>query len=157
MARFALDTNLLVYSEGVERAPGDAAKIEQSRRLIQAIAHGGERPVIAVQALAELHQVLVKRGGCARPEASARVRRVAAACEIAPVTEAVFEAALDLAGDHDLQIFDALILAAAVEARCDLLLSEDLQDGFGWRGVVVSNPFGGALDRRLERLLGAGG
>jgi predicted nucleic acid-binding protein len=46
-----------------------------------------------------------------------------------------------------------LILAAAVEARCDLLLTEDLQDGFAWRGVVVSNPFGPAPDRRLARLM----
>jgi predicted nucleic acid-binding protein len=66
---------------------------------------------------------------------------------------AVFKAALDLAGDHGLQIYDSLILAAAVEARCDLLLTEDLQDGFAWRGVVVTNPFGPSPDSRLTRLL----
>jgi predicted nucleic acid-binding protein len=48
---------------------------------------------------------------------------------------------------------DAIILAAAVEARCDLLLSEDLQDGFAWRGVVVTNPFRAAPDGRIVELL----
>jgi len=33
------------------------------------------------------------------------------------------------------------------------LLSEDFHDGFAWRGVVVTNPFRPAPDRRLARLL----
>jgi hypothetical protein len=34
-----------------------------------------------------------------------------------------------------------MILSAAADARCRLLLSEDLQEGFTWRGVTVVNPF----------------
>ncbi|WP_205963481.1 PIN domain-containing protein [Roseicella aquatilis] len=30
---------------------------------------------------------------------------------------------------------------SAAEAECRLLLSEDIQDGFTWRGVTVRNPF----------------
>ena len=54
-------------------------------------------------------------------------------------------AAMDLAADHDLSIWDAVILAAAADAGCRLLLSEDMQDGFAWRGLTVANPF---ADRR---------
>src|SRR5437660_738942 len=50
-------------------------------------------------------------------------------------------AATDLAIDHRLGIWDAVILAAAAAAGCRLLLSEDLQDGFTWNGVTVTNPF----------------
>jgi hypothetical protein len=32
-------------------------------------------------------------------------------------------------------------LAVAAKGSCRLLLSEDLQDGFSWRGVTVANPF----------------
>ena len=39
------------------------------------------------------------------------------------------------------RIWDALILSVAAESRCCLLLSEDLQPGFTWRGVTVVNPF----------------
>ena len=63
------------------------------------------------------------------------------------------EAALTLAADHNLQIFDAVILAAAAEAGCDLLVSEDLQDGFVWHGVTVTNPFGSHPDPRLRAFL----
>jgi hypothetical protein len=34
-----------------------------------------------------------------------------------------------------------------------LLLSEDLQDGFTWRGVTVTNPFAAALHPLLAALL----
>ena len=49
--------------------------------------------------------------------------------------------AIALATEHGLQIWNAVILAAAAEARASLLLSEDMQDGFTWRGVTVANPF----------------
>jgi predicted nucleic acid-binding protein len=153
VSAFALDTNVLVYAEGVERAAEDAAKIVGARRLMRRLLEARIRPVVAVQALAELHSVLVTRGRLAPRDASAVVRGWTGRADIVVSSETTLSAALELAADHGLRIFDALILAAAVEARCDLLLTEDLQDGFAWRGVVVSNPFGPAPDRRLARLL----
>jgi len=52
-----------------------------------------------------------------------------------------FQSALYLAADHGLQIWDALILSVAADNRCRLLLSEDWQNGYIWRGVTVVNPF----------------
>jgi predicted nucleic acid-binding protein len=63
------------------------------------------------------------------------------------------ETAVDLATDHRMRVWDALVLAAAAEARCDLLLSEDFQDGFVWRGVTVVNPFAEKPHKMLARLL----
>jgi predicted nucleic acid-binding protein len=51
------------------------------------------------------------------------------------------------------QIFDAIILVAAAQARCDLLLSEDFHDGFIWGGVTVTNPFGASPDVRIAHML----
>ena len=50
-------------------------------------------------------------------------------------------AALDLAADHQMAIWDALILSVAADQKCRMLLSEDFQQGFTWRGVTVLNPF----------------
>jgi predicted nucleic acid-binding protein len=55
--------------------------------------------------------------------------------------------------DHQLPIWDALILAVAAESRCRLLLSEDFQNGFTWRGVTVVNPFGTQIPPLLTDLL----
>ncbi len=114
---------------------------------------GGERPFAAYQSLAELYHVLLTKAQMTRPHAAGQVRKWVAFVDPVPTDETTFGAALELATDHNLQIYDAIILAAAVDARCDLLLSEDMQDGFAWRGVTVANPFADALDPRLARLL----
>lgn len=150
--RLAFDTNVMVYAEGVRQVNADAAKCALAVRLVDRSA--AETIVLPRQALAELHTVLVRKGAVTPAEASRRVRLWAENSMLVDTAGAVFDAALDLCDAHRLQIFDAIILAAAVEARCDLLLSEDLQDGFAWRGVVVTNPFGTAPDGRIARLLG---
>jgi predicted nucleic acid-binding protein len=68
-------------------------------------------------------------------------------------TTSAFLSALDLAATHKLQFWDALILNAAAEAGCALLLSEDMASGFVWRGTVVIDPFVSSLDERLTRFL----
>ena len=67
--------------------------------------------------------------------------------------DVAFRAAIDLATDHSLQIWDALIINVAAEAGCTLLLSEDIQPGFAWRGVTVANPFADPLEPTLARAL----
>jgi predicted nucleic acid-binding protein len=63
--------------------------------------------------------------------------------------------AADLATDHQLSIWDSVILSAAAEAGCRLLLSEDLHDGFTWKGVTVTNPFAPAKYALLAAMLDA--
>jgi predicted nucleic acid-binding protein len=61
--------------------------------------------------------------------------------------------AADLAADHRLVIWDAVILSAAAESGCQLLLSEDLHEGFSWSGVTVTDPFSSTIHPSLARLL----
>jgi predicted nucleic acid-binding protein len=61
--------------------------------------------------------------------------------EVHDSTWTSFQAAFDLVVDHGFSMWDALILSVMAETRCRLLLSEDLQHGFTWRGVTVVNPF----------------
>jgi predicted nucleic acid-binding protein len=52
-------------------------------------------------------------------------------------------------------LWDALLLAAAGEAGCKVVLSEDMQDGAELAGVVVRNPLrGDRLPEDLAALLG---
>jgi predicted nucleic acid-binding protein len=62
-------------------------------------------------------------------------------------------AAADLATNHRLGIWDAVVLSAAAEAGCRLLLSEDMQDGFTWKGITVTNPFSTLRHELLVALL----
>ncbi|MBX3681336.1 MAG: PIN domain-containing protein [Thauera sp.] len=131
--KIALDTNILAYAEGA----GDDARCAAARALIEDLA--ASEVLIPAQALGELHVLTA---------AQARRRDSAAPCstgpmpyEVADSTWPSFQAAIDLACDHRMQIWDGLVLSVAAENRCRLLLSEDLQHGFTWRGVTVINPF----------------
>ena len=155
-SRIALDTNVLVYAEGILRAPDDGPKVELSRYLMRGLLLGRARPIAAVQVLAELHRVLTRKGGASQRDAEGRVRRLMDACDVREISASIFAAAMTLSTDHRLQIFDAMILAAAAEAGADVLLSEDLQDGFTWRGLTVRNPFAEAPDGRVMRIVSAG-
>jgi predicted nucleic acid-binding protein len=64
------------------------------------------------------------------------------------------QAAADLATDHQLGIWDAVIVSAASQAGCRLLLTEDLHEGFTWAGVTVTNPFSSPRHALLNALLG---
>ncbi len=49
--------------------------------------------------------------------------------------------AVSLAQSHGFNFYDALILASALEAGCDTLLTEDLQAGQRIASLTVVNPF----------------
>jgi predicted nucleic acid-binding protein len=133
--RIALDTNILVYAEGL----GDETRCAMALQLMEQLPM--ESIVLPAQALGELTQVLA--GKARRPLPSVRevVLGWADSFEVADSNWSAFQAALDLVVDHQLPMWDALILAVAAESHCRLLLSEDFQNGFTWRGITVEDPF----------------
>lgn len=133
--RIVLDTNILAYAEGV----GSTEKRSQSIKLLERL--DGAAIVLPAQALGELYRVLTGKVGRACGEARAAVLGWADAYCVANSTWSAFEAAFDLSSYHNLTIWDALIFSVAAEPGCRLLVSEDLQDGFTYRGVTVTNPY----------------
>jgi predicted nucleic acid-binding protein len=148
--RVALDTNVLAYAEGV----GDAPRVSRAVSLIERIP--SERVLLPAQALGELYRVLTGKARRAPGIVRTAVLGWADSFEVADSTWTSFQAALDLSVDHGMPVWDALILSVAAENRCRLLLSEDLQDGFTWRGVTVANPFAMPLHPLLEGLVARG-
>ncbi|HYG87657.1 MAG TPA: PIN domain-containing protein [Azospirillum sp.] len=135
----ALDTNILVYAEGVAFLASDVEKPARVRDLLDALPD--DAVVLPTQVLGELYRVLVGKAKRSVAEARAAVLMWRDLYPPSDTTAAVMMAAIDLAADHRLSIWDSVVLAAAAEAGCRLLLSEDLQDGFTWRGLTVVNPF----------------
>ena len=50
-------------------------------------------------------------------------------------------AARDFAEEHGISFYDALIVASAIEAGCNILYSEDMQHGRRIGGLAIVNPF----------------
>ncbi|WP_188259018.1 PIN domain-containing protein [Azospirillum tabaci] len=149
--RVALDTNLLVYAEGVAFLPSDTHKPAVVHDLLDAVP--AEDVVVPAQVLGELYRVLT--GKAKRPATEVRTA-ILNWCDLyAPVdtTAAVMMAAIDLAAIHRLSIWDSVVLSAAAESGCRLMLSEDMQEGFTWRGLTVVNPFSATPHPLLSALL----
>lgn len=145
------DSNILAYLAGVDRVAADAAKIDRCRAFLERLS-GKASCVAPVQALGELFVVLT-RAGASREEAREIVLRFREGFTVVDSNERTLVAALDLAAIHHLQYWDAIILSAVADAGCALLLSEDMQDGFVWRGVTVVNPLETPVHRRFTELL----
>jgi predicted nucleic acid-binding protein len=147
--RIALDTNFVAYLENVVRGPTD-----HERSAAAAALHGrlARDPAVSLhvcaQMLAELYGLLVRRGGLSRAEAAARIGRYRASHVVTATTDTLLGTAITIATDHQMQIFDAIILAAATDAGCALLLSEDMHNGFIWRCTRVANPFAAGFSLR---------
>lgn len=145
--RVALDTNILAYAEGV----GDKVRCADAIRLIEQLP--AELVLIPAQTLGELFRVLVGKAKRDAKHTHEAIMGWADSFEVADSSWSAFQAAIDLAIDHRLQIWDALIMAVAAENRCRLLLSEDFQSGFIWRGVTVINPFTRPSSPLLDTIL----
>ena len=131
----AIDTNVLAYAEGA----GDERRRKQAVALLTRLPE--QAIVLPVQVLGELFRVLVGKLRHAPERARESVLRWSDAYAVRDSSWAAMQSAFDLSAAHGLSIWDALILSVAAEQRCRLLLSEDLQHGFTWRGATVVNPF----------------
>ena len=151
MSRIALDSNILAYLAGVSRHPEDDAKITIVRELVGRL--GDVASLLApAQALGELFVVL-RRGGASAGETRAILLEFFGAFGTSASEARTALAATDLVVDHKLQFWDALIVTAAAEAGCSLLLSEDMHHGFVTRGLTVINPLVTPTHPKLVALL----
>lgn len=124
------DTNVLVYA---------FLDLDKRQAALEALSQGG---LISSQVLNEFTHVArnKRQRSWLDIETAISVIRMQFP-EIIPLTVETHAAAVALARSHMLSFYDALIVAAAVEAGCDTLYSEDLQDGRGIGGLSIINPF----------------
>jgi predicted nucleic acid-binding protein len=126
-----LDTNVLVYA-----ALSDDPRCPTAERLL---AGGG---TISVQVLNEFVNVARGKLKWPWPDIEAMLALVRGrSAQVRDISVWTHEAAVSLARDHGLALYDALIVAAAIEAGCDTLYSEDMQHGRTFGGLAIVNPF----------------
>ncbi len=126
------DTNVLLYTIGQHDARTPTAEA--------LLAAGG---VVSVQVLNELASVARRKLQMSWPEIAEALDAIRILCPSPiPITVEMHDAALRLAGQYGFHIYDALIVAAALEAECATLYTEDLQSGQVFDGrLTIQNPF----------------
>jgi predicted nucleic acid-binding protein len=125
------DTNVLVYL-----ASGDPVKADRAEAII------GGGGVISVQVLNELANVARRKMRMTWPDTHAFLSILRSLLTIQPLTIETHETGLALAERYTLSTYDAMIAASALQAGCDTLWSEDMQDGLVLGdGLRIINPF----------------
>lgn len=132
--RVTFDSNILVYAYD----EGDPRRPFASGLLGRAV---GRDCVLTVQSLAEFFCVSTRKGKAPADAVLAEIARMRAAFEIVASDADCVEEAAVTANRHKLQFWDAMMLATARKAGCQLLLSEDGHDGLRLNGVTFINPF----------------
>ena len=126
-----LDSNILIY------AYGDDPKTKRAQSICS-------RPhVISVQSLNEFASVMHRKmrydWDRIRP---CLVSILDLAEQVLPLTVETHKIGIALAERYKLQVYDGMVLAAALEAGCDKLYSEDMQNGMIIEdSLTIRNPF----------------
>ena len=126
-----LDTNVLLYL-----LSGDPVKADRAE---QVVAAGG---TLSMQVLNEFAAVALRKLRMSVAEVREALEPISAICTIVPLTFNIHQRGLTLAERYRFSFYDALIAAAALEAGCTTLYTEDMQDGQLIEGALtVHNPF----------------
>ena len=137
-AKYFIDTNVFVYSFDDRQA----AKKERSMALIQEGLETG-LGIISTQVIQEFLNVATQKFAVPmKPEDSKVYLRLVMnpLCQVYP-NLSLYETCLDLQTETRYSFYDSLIIAAAIQGGCNLLYSEDLQDGQEIHGTMIVNPY----------------
>ena len=124
------DTNILVYAQQT------GGKADRARELFSG---GGKLSVQVLNEFAAVSRRKQRLDWSAIAEAIDDVLTV-----VDPplaLTHDMHTAAREFAEEHGISFYDALIVASAIEAGCDILYSEDMQHGRRIGGLAIVNPF----------------
>ena len=136
------DTSVLLYLLADDR------KAERAETLL---AMGG---VISMQVLNEFASVALGKKAVNFRELWELLSTIRTACTVRPLDVETHERGLRLAERHRFSIYDSLIIAAALNAGCRVLYSEDLQHGQIIERLAIQNPLRACLrlDRGVRRM-----
>ena len=136
-AREFVDANVLVYAFD----PSAEAKHAAAQRLLERLWER-ETGCLSVQILQEFFVTVTRK--VPRPlsidAAADRIRELAVWKVFAPMADDVL-GAIALQKKAKLSFWDAMVIHAAAESGCDVLWTEDLNDGQVLRGVRICDPF----------------
>jgi predicted nucleic acid-binding protein len=124
------DTNVLLY------IASDDPKSDQAEKIV------GDGGAISVQVLNELANIARRKMRMPWRDTRRFLSLLRGLLTVHPVTVETHEMGLALAERYKLSTYDAMIAAAALQADCDTLWSEDMQHRMMIEGRLrIINPF----------------
>jgi predicted nucleic acid-binding protein len=125
------DTNVLLYLLSADSGKADIAE--------ELLRKGG---IISVQVLSEFTSVCTRKLKMSYGEIREILMTINMVLDVRDLTPTIHEAALDIAERYGYSFYDSMILAAAINAGCSLVYTEDLQSGQHIQdSLLIVNPF----------------
>lgn len=136
--RTFVDTNIVVYCFDAS----EPSKKDKASHVITELSKSN-RFVISYQVIQEFMNVSLHKfkKQFNYTELTEVVRELNDLGKVVPPSIKIFEQALHIHTEYQLGFYDALIVAAACESKCENLLTEDMQDNQTILGVTIRNPF----------------
>jgi predicted nucleic acid-binding protein len=132
---FFVDTNVLVYADDARDAEKQATARALLRRLL------AERSgKLSLQVLQEFFAAATQKLGLAAVDARRRIE-IFSHLDVVRLDVDDVLAAIDLHRLHELSIWDALVVRAALISGCRTLYTEDLQHGRRFEALQIVDPF----------------
>jgi predicted nucleic acid-binding protein len=126
-----VDSNIVLYLLSADTAKADRA---------EAVVAGGA--LVSVQVLNEVASVARRKLGMSWEETNEILSAVRSACPVVALTIETHDCGRRVAQRYGFSVYDAMIVASALQAGCMILCSEDMQDGLVVDGQLrICNPF----------------
>jgi predicted nucleic acid-binding protein len=124
------DSNILLYI--VSNDP------PKKQRAAELLATGG---TISIQVLDEFASVAMRKLGRSLNETRAKLFDIREVCTVSVADIATHERGLDITEHYKFSIYDSMLIAAALQAKCTTFYSEDMQHEQRIEGLTIRNPF----------------
>lgn len=135
MNRSFIDTNVIIYAnDGRDKVRQKRALdiIAQHMRLGTGVISTQVLQEYAHVALNKLHQ---------RQDVILRQLVLLENLEVIPQSPVLIRRSVEIKATYQISFWDACIISAAEHAKCNIILSEDLNSGQYYSGIVMENPF----------------
>jgi len=132
MHKIALDTNILIYSH-------DESAVDKQNIARDLIVRS---PIVCTQVLSEYISILKRLLNISKTMVISACMPNLKYCQIQAVDIVILQTAERLIHRYDFQLFDAIIVASALESGCKTLYSEDMQHEMTVdKQLSIINPF----------------
>ncbi len=131
-----LDSNIFVYVFDKT----DARKSDIAANLVRRV-HAEQTAAISFQVVQETLNVLTRKLKATETQARIFLEHMLLPLWHVMPSVVLYQSALDIQARLQFGFYDSLIIAAALEAGCTRLYSEDMQHGQKIGRLVINNPF----------------
>ena len=135
MSKKFLDTNIIVYANDSR----DECKQKRSLEIVAENMRSGTG-VISTQVLQEYAHVALNKLH-QRQDVILRQVVLLEGLEVIRQSPALIRRSVEIKTSYQVSFWDACIISAAEHAKCDVILSEDLNSGQFYSGIAMKNPF----------------